>query len=125
MEAALQLMMKRPYCKERETLLSSLVKDRFKYEFETVKESALQDYYLQLCEVALRPGLDPKAAKNICLTLAYIYINLSAGQQPLPLATFLQPLLPKQPNRDDCMPFFTALEYIASEVDNSRLVVDE
>jgi hypothetical protein len=124
MEAALQLMLKGQHCKERETLLSSLVKDRFKYEFETVKEGALQGYYLQLCEVALRPGLDSKATKNICLTLAYIYINLSAGQ-PLSLATFLQPLLPKQPNRDDCMPYFTALEYIASEVDNNRLVVDE
>jgi hypothetical protein len=77
--AALHLLLKAQRSKERETLLSSLVKDRFKYDFETIEEGALQSYYLQLCEVALRPGLDSKAAKNICLTVAYIYINLSAG----------------------------------------------
>lgn len=89
-------------------MLSSLVKDRFKYDFETIDEVALQSYYMQLCEVALNPGLDSKAAKNICLTVAYIYINLSAGQ-PLSLSTFLEPLLPKQPFRDGCTAYFTTL----------------
>lgn len=93
-EAALQLLLKNQLNKEREILLSSLVKDRFKYDFETIEERALQSYYLQLCQVALRPGLDLKATKNLCLIVAYIYINLSAGH-PLSLSTFLEPLLPK------------------------------
>lgn len=47
--SALQLLLKAQRSKERETLLSSLVKDRFKYDFETIEEAVLQNYYLQLC----------------------------------------------------------------------------
>lgn len=37
--------------KDKETLLTSLLKDKFKYEFETIEQN-VQVHYQQLCEIA-------------------------------------------------------------------------
>jgi hypothetical protein len=92
-----------------------------------VGHARLHDYYRSLCEIATLPRLgNSTASKNISLTLAYIYINETA-LQAIPLQHYLQPLEPKnhQANSAQFCCYFEVLEYVASELDNSRLVVDE
>lgn len=109
--------------KDKDMLLTSLIKDKFKYDYEALDTNYLQEYYSGLCEIACLPRIaDTVAAKNACLALAYVYIN-HTSQEALPLSHFLSPLAPAEWSRFH--PYFGVLEYIASELDNGRLVVDE
>lgn len=99
LDAALLILLCSDYEKEKHLLLSSLIKDRFKYDFETIPEQKVGEHYEQMCRIAsMQSHSHRKIIKNICLGIAYIYIHLTTEQQ-LPLSNFLQPLLPQNPDR--------------------------
>jgi hypothetical protein len=114
LDGALLMLLCPDYETEKHLLLSSLIKDRFKYDFETIPDQKVGEYYEQMCRIAsMQSQSHSKIIKNICLSIAYIYIHLTTEQQ-LPLSNFLQPLLPQNPDREVSTAYFTTLDYIAS-----------
>lgn len=61
---------------------------------------------------------------NLCLAIAYIYLNISAVA-PQPVQQFLAPFLPTAQSVAPLNYFFKVLECLAAEVDSSRIVIDE
>lgn len=61
---------------------------------------------------------------NIALALAYAYLHLLVTQ-PTSLEAFLQPLTPTDSSNIRLFNYyFKTLEYIATEIDNNKFVID-
>ncbi len=109
--------------KDKEILLTSLLKDKFKYEFETVQHN-VEHHYKQLCEIAhsLQVQLSPiqrttyAAYTNVTLAMAYIYLSVLATH-PSSLDDFLRPFIPVDPSQSYLYNYyFKTLEYVATEI---------
>lgn len=83
-------------------------------------------HYRQLIEIAQKLKKPAYASyTNIALSLAYTYLQLLA-RNPTSLQTFLEPLFPKQENQKYLFNYYyKTLEYIATEVENNKFVIDD
>ena len=62
---------------------------------------------------------------NISLALSYLYIHLLARQQAS-IETYLAPLIPSDASHIKLYNYyFKTLEYIATEIDNTKFVIDD
>ena len=110
---------------DRAVLLTSLIKDKFKYDFESIPIERLKEYYNQLCQFAFKifSTRMETVQRQICQSLAYLFINFTS-LEPVTIDHFLQPFY----NGDgeplyNC--YFHVLTEIAMELDNSKLVLDD
>jgi hypothetical protein len=118
--------------KDKQILLSSLLKDKFKFEFETISSNVETNYKL-LVEIACTLQVLSSSTQvttyatytNIALALSYTYLH-SLFMHPTSLEDYLKPLRPSDPAHVRLFNYyFKTMEYVAGEIDNSRFVIDE
>ena len=107
-------------------LLSCMIKDKFRYDFELIDSQKLKSYYQLLCEFASKYGTKCKPFfNNISQSLALIYLNQIACND-LPLTEFLAIFQTEDQNQFALFNYyFKILEQCAEHVNNSRVVLDE
>ena len=100
------------------------MKDTLRFEFEHIKEIEGKIAYIHagLCTIMnkLKDGLAGASFANLCLCIAYIYINLAASTNVTAI-DYLKNFLAEDSNPNY---FFKILEMIAEEIGDSKLVID-
>jgi hypothetical protein len=95
LDIAFEMLLHYDCCKEQTILLTSLVKDKFKFDYESMDLEQIKTYYQCLCGLAAKiDESNSTSQKQVAVSLAYIYINLSAGGL-VSLGKYLEPLTPK------------------------------
>ena len=106
--------------------MTSLIKDKFKFDFEKLEGKSLEEYYglmVKMCH-SLKCDSYP-IYSNLALALAYIFFNISTKNDQS-LSQFLTPFLPTDHNALYLYNYYyKILEFLAAEIDNSKLVLDE
>jgi hypothetical protein len=82
LEIAIRSILTEPPERNRLVFVSSLIKDKFKFDFELVEREKLLYYYHKLCEIGYFLGCKIYPVyTNLALALCYIYIHISARSE--------------------------------------------
>lgn len=89
LEVAIRTLLAEAPERNRLVFVSSLLKDKFKFDFELVPREKLLHYYHKLCEIGYKVGVPSSLSQskiypvytNLSLALCYIYIHISARSE--------------------------------------------